>query len=119
MSLKTVGVSSDQVALLNDIVENIERIQSYVNGLDRTSFERDSRTYDAVERCVERICEAAVRLGESAEILMPNQPWSEIRGTGNWLRHAYHRIDARLIWETVERDLPVLLADVRAALEKL
>jgi len=40
-------VSSDQVALLNDIAENIERIQSYVHGLDRASFERDSRTYDA------------------------------------------------------------------------
>ena len=68
-----------RVALLNDIVENSERIARYVRGLDRVTFERDRRTYDAVERCLERICEAAIRLGDDAIALMPNQPWSEIR----------------------------------------
>ena len=112
-------MSFDKAALLNDIVENIERIQGYIHGISRLSFKDDSRTYDAVERCLERICEAAVRLGDDAETLMPNQPWDEIRGTGNWLRHAYHRIDAELIWDTIERDLPKLLKDTLSALERL
>jgi uncharacterized protein with HEPN domain len=112
-------VFSDPLALLTDIVENIERIQGYVRGLDCAAFERDGRTYDAVERCLERICEAAVRLGDEAAALMPDQPWHEIRGTGNWLRHAYHRVDSALVWETLERDLPGLLRDARAALERL
>jgi len=37
---------------------------------------------------------------------------------GNWLRHAYHRVDSALIWETVERDLPSLADAVRAALDE-
>ena len=32
------------------------------------------RTRDAVERCLERICEAAHRLGKHAEEPMPGQP---------------------------------------------
>jgi uncharacterized protein with HEPN domain len=112
-------VSSDRIALLKDIIENIERVQRYVHGFSRTSFAGDSRTYDAVERCLERVCEAAVRLGDDAAALMPDQPWDEIRGTGNWLRHAYHRVDAALIWDTVEGDLPKLLRDVRLALDRL
>jgi uncharacterized protein with HEPN domain len=45
-------------------LENIERIGAYMAGLDRTAFARDGCTHDAVERCLERIYEAACRLGE-------------------------------------------------------
>ena len=74
---------------------------------------------DAVERCLERVCEAAFRLGESADELMPNQPWRNIRGMGNWLRHAYDRISLDLIWNAVRHDLPGLTADARRALDEL
>jgi len=110
-------VSFEQIAHLRDIAENIERIKTYISGLDRDSFGRDGRTFDAVERCLERICEAATRLGDEAAELMPDQPWKEIRGTGNWLRHAYHRVDPTIIWDTVVNDLPKLLRDVCAVLE--
>jgi hypothetical protein len=36
--------------------------------------------YDAVERCLERISEAARKLGEEAEALCPGPPWPLIRG---------------------------------------
>ncbi len=112
-------MSSDSAVFLADIIENIERVQDYVQGLDRDNFERDGKTRDAVERCLERISEAAVRLGPTANILMPGQPWNEIRGTGNWLRHAYHRVEPAIIWETLTGDLPSLLDDARAALKRL
>lgn len=50
----------------------------------------------AVERCLERICEAAAKLGDMAAHLMPDQPWQKIRSFGNVLRHAYDEIE-RLI----------------------
>jgi len=57
---------------LADIVENADRITRYLEGMDRAAFEGDGRTRDAVERCVERVCEAVYRLGaERAEALMP------------------------------------------------
>jgi uncharacterized protein with HEPN domain len=33
-----------------DIIENAERVEGYVAGMDRSTFERDGRTRDAVER---------------------------------------------------------------------
>jgi uncharacterized protein with HEPN domain len=67
---------------LADIVENAERIDGYIAGLDQTQFELNGLVRDAVERCLERICEAAHRLGTNAEVLVPGQPWGEIRGMG-------------------------------------
>lgn len=84
--------------------------------MDRAAFKRDGRTRDAVERCLERICEAAFRLGDEAVRLVPNQPWGDIRGMGNRLRHAYDRLSLSVIWHAIEDELPALEADVRQAL---
>jgi len=48
---------------LEDILENIARIERYVVGLDDEAFLIDEKTMDAVERCLHRISEAAIRLG--------------------------------------------------------
>jgi uncharacterized protein with HEPN domain len=106
----------DPAASLADILENLERIQGYVAGLDREKFGGDTLRRDAVERCLERICEAAFRLGEQAAELAPNQPWGDIRGLGNRLRHAYDRIDLDILWNTVRDRLPSLRADAEQAL---
>jgi uncharacterized protein with HEPN domain len=45
-----------------DILDNIRLIQSYVEGRDRVAFDADSRTREAVERCLERLSEAATNL---------------------------------------------------------
>jgi uncharacterized protein with HEPN domain len=58
-------------------------------------------------------------LGGRAEDLMPGQPWADIRGTGNRLRHAYDRIDLDIVWNTAVDRLPSLAADARKALERL
>lgn len=47
---------------------------------------------------------------------MPNQPWSDIRGMGNRLRHAYDRIDVDIVWNTAQMRLPELAAAARRAL---
>ena len=109
----------DPATSLADILENLERIEGYVAGLDREAFGGDTLRRDAVERCLERICEAAFRLGEKAAELVPGQPWSDIRGMGNRLRHAYDRIDLDLLWNTVRDRLPSLKADAEQALMNL
>jgi uncharacterized protein with HEPN domain len=84
--------------------------------MDLAEFVRDYKTYDAVERCVERISEASKKLGNVAEDLCPEIPWPQVRAIGNLLRHEYDRIDRTRLWYMVERDLPPLKAAVTAAL---
>jgi uncharacterized protein with HEPN domain len=104
---------------LADILENVERIEGYLAGLDREAFRGDALRRDAVERCLERICEASFRLGEKAAELAPSQPWGDIRGMGNRLRHAYDRIDLDILWNTVRDRLPSLKTDAEQALLRL
>lgn len=57
--------SSYPAQRLQNLLNNIRRIESYTEGMDVRAFLKDYRTYDAVERCLERISEAANRLGIS------------------------------------------------------
>ena len=104
---------------LEDIIENAQAIERYVAGMDVTAFEADHKACDAVERCLERISEAAAKLGDLASSLVPNQPWPEIRALGNRLRHDYDLIREDRLWAIVQIDLPPLCAACKDALRRL
>jgi uncharacterized protein with HEPN domain len=102
--------------ILRDIVDAIENIQQFTEGMAFEAFRQDPKTIAAVERKLLVISEAAIRLKDDAATLCPDVPWSEIRGLGNWLRHQYDRIDLETLWNTVQDDLPSLRAATRRAL---
>ena len=99
-----------------DILENIARIRAHLLDCDDEEFAADDLRRDAVERCLQRIAEAAAKLGPLAEELVPNVPWQKIRSMGNVLRHNYDETDPELIWETV-LDLGALAHGTAVALE--
>jgi uncharacterized protein with HEPN domain len=111
--------SNDPVQRFEDILDNTARIESYTTGMDAAAFLDDNKTFDAVERCLERISEAARKLGALAEELCPGIAWPEIRGLGNFLRHEYDRIESERLWVVVERDLTPLKEAVHFALNRL
>jgi uncharacterized protein with HEPN domain len=102
---------------LGHIVANIDRIESHIAGRSFAEFEVDPMLTDAVERCLQRITEASIRIGAArmAEIV-PDLPFGEVRGLGNILRHVYEKIDLATVWDTVRHDLPALRAACAAAL---
>lgn len=108
--------SSRPKARFHDIIQNIERVFDYLDGFEFETFAKDQRTIDAVERCMQRITEAAVKLQPDAATLLPDQDWDAIRGFGNVLRHDYDVISERMIWDIAHDFLPGLLADCRQAI---
>ncbi len=103
---------------LQDIIDNAQAIFRYTADMNLSAFEEDRRTYDAVERCLERISEAAAKLGEMALHLMPDQPWQRIRAFGNFLRHEYDAIREDRLFEIIKTDLPGLCAAAENALRR-
>ena len=108
----------DEDGALRDIADAIDMIERFTSGMDLEQFRQDPKTVAAVERKLQIISEAAIRLGAVAESRCPGAPWRDIRGIGNWLRHQYDRIELPVVWRTVEADLPKLKTAVRDALER-
>jgi uncharacterized protein with HEPN domain len=56
--------SEKPVRRLEDILETILAILRYTAGMNLATFEENRKTIDAVERCLERISEAAAKLND-------------------------------------------------------
>lgn len=108
--------SERPVQRLQDILENIERVRSYTAGLDREAYLRTPLVMDAVERCLERMAEAARKLGDRYDGLNPEADLPSLRRFGSVLRHDYDAINPLLVWLLIENRLDVLEATVRHAL---
>ena len=86
-------LSDRHIEWFGHIRENAERIESYLGGKNYSQFLDDALAHDAIERCLERICEAARRLGSVAEDEIPDLDWKGVRGLGNVLRHDYDQLE--------------------------
>ncbi len=93
---------------LADILENIERIEKHVRGTTKTKFLDDELMNDGVERCLERIAEAARKIGDHFDDQYTDINFPALRRLGSILRHDYDTIRPELIWDFVKNELPKL-----------
>jgi uncharacterized protein with HEPN domain len=63
--------------------------------------------------------EAVKRLPMDLRDRYPGVPWKEIAGTRDHLSHGYDDVDHQVLWDAVQKDLPLLLATVERMLADL
>jgi uncharacterized protein with HEPN domain len=107
---------SDPARLLRDILESIDRIGEFVAGMDFEAYAQDEKTKAAVERKIQILTEAVIRLEQAEGREAYEIDWSAYRGMGNFLRHSYHRVSDEIVWNTVKDDLPILRQIVKERL---
>ena len=94
---------------IRDILTAIERISTYTRNLDLESFRSDTKTVDAVVRNFEIIGEAAAHLPQDLLADHAEIPWQDMRDMRNVLAHEYFGINEKIVWETLQNDLPALV----------
>jgi|ERR1041385_1680225 uncharacterized protein with HEPN domain len=100
--------SESEERWLGDILHHIDLATRFVAGFDRESLKNDLRTLYAVTRCLEIISEASRRLPDDLKARHPAIAWKQMAGAGNVYRHDYEDVAAHLVWDTIERALPLL-----------
>lgn len=109
-------MSRDVVVFLDDILDSIDRIQRYTEGLDRDGFLDADQVQDAVLWRLAVIGEAVKNLPESLRDEHPDVRWSDIAGMRDVLVHGYFRVNLERVWRVVEADVPVLKEHTQAIL---
>ena len=96
---------------IHDILKNIASVEEYTREFSETTFSSNRMAVDAVERCLERIAEAARKIGHQFDSAMPDDvDLLAVRQFGSVLRHNYDTVDPGIIWNVVEKELPKLKA---------
>ncbi|ASJ14140.1 HepT-like ribonuclease domain-containing protein [Thermococcus radiotolerans] len=93
---------------INDIIEAIALIEEFTANMEFEEFERDKKTQFAVIRALEIIGEAAKAIPEEFKEKHPEVPWKEMARMRDKLIHAYFGVDLRVVWRTLNEDIPQL-----------
>jgi len=101
-------MSRDERLRVLDILDAIDKIASYVEGLSYGDFLADPKTQDAVTRNIEIIGEAARSLPADFKERHAEVPWDEIVGMRNVIVHQYFGILPDVVWDVVKNELPSL-----------
>lgn len=91
---------------LSDILESINRIDTYIQGVDYDSFLRNQMVIDAVIRNLEIIGEASRNVPNEVKLKYPQIPWRQMTALRNLLIHEYFGVDESIIWEIIRTNLP-------------
>jgi uncharacterized protein with HEPN domain len=102
---------------IRDILDAIAEIESFTFGMDYGSFRADAKTVKAVELNLIVIGEAAGQIPVEVEEQYPQIPWPVMRAMRNRLVHVYFSVDEKLLWDTIQNDLPLLVGPLRSLLQ--
>lgn len=100
----------DDAVRIRHMLDAANEAVSFMKGKNRRSLDKDRKLVLALVKSIEIIGEAAVRVSEDCREEQPQVPWASIIGMRNRLIHAYFDINLDILWETVDRDLPSLIA---------
>ena len=101
-----------------EIMESINKIEEYIEGLNYEQFVRDEKTKDAVVRNLEIIGESANQIPKEIQQKFSNVPWAQIIAMRNRMIHGYFAIDYRIVWDIVKIDIPLLKKELELILQK-
>ena len=93
---------------VEDILESIELIESYVYNMELSDFAKDRKTIDAVVRNFEIIGEASKFIPENIKNKYADIDWKGIIGLRNRIAHEYFGISVPIVWDIIKTELPRL-----------
>ncbi|MHB8205077.1 MAG: HepT-like ribonuclease domain-containing protein [Desulfomonilaceae bacterium] len=93
---------------IQDILDALEAILAYTEGMEFPDFVADRRTVDAVIRNLAVIGEAAAHIPDEVCAEYTDIPWTDMRAMRNFVVHEYFGVSDTILWDTVTRNIPSL-----------
>lgn len=109
----------DWIIRVQDILKAAGKIVSHTEGLDFEAFTEDEWTIDGVLRNFTVIGEAARQVPDEIAEKHPEVPWVDMRDMRNIVVHEYFGVDLSVVWRTIRKDLPVLIAQLEAIINEV
>ncbi len=92
---------------LEQIVDAIRKVESYITDFDKSKFFADEKTQSAVILQLTLIGEISKKLSQETKLKI-NVPWKDIAGFRDKAIHDYFDVELNVVWDTVENDIPLL-----------
>jgi len=91
---------------LADILQAIDDVAEFTDGMDFEQFNGDKKTINAVIRSLEVLGEATKHIPAAFRKRHPEIPWSKMAGMRDVLIHDYMGVDHKTVWKVAKERLP-------------
>lgn len=109
----------DESIFLLHIRDAINKMESYLDGVDEVIFKHDTLIQDGVIRQLEIIGEATKHLSDEFRDRYHRMPWRLRAGMRDKLIHGYFGVDIEKVWLAASHDLPQLQSELQKILDAL
>jgi len=103
----------DDMVRLQHMQDHALEAVDMIGGRSRSDLDQERMLELALVRLIEIIGEAAAKVSEGTQAKYPNIPWREIIDMRNRLVHGYDSVDLNILWDTIEIDLPPVIAELK------
>ena len=103
-------MGKDDAIRLWHILDAAREALAFTQGRTRTDLDGDRMLALALVKDIEIIGEAANQIPETTRARLQGVPWDDIIGMRHRLVHAYFDTNLDILWQTVQEDLPALIA---------
>lgn len=104
---------------LHDMLDAAQKARAWAENIDLDAFIANAEKVFAATRALEIIGEAARHVPQDVHDRYPDVPWADMIGMRNVVTHGYFGVDNRVIWRTIQEDLPPLCASIQRILDDL
>lgn len=104
---------------LSHILESIEAILTYTQGMSEQDFVSNKLVKDAVIRNFEIIGEATKKVSFETRNFFPDIPRSKMAGLRDKLIHDYVKVNLQLVWDVVVDVLPQQKEELKSIISKI
>lgn len=101
---------------LADILDAVNNVASFIDGVEYDTFVQDKMRYFAVLKNIEIIGEASYMLSQEFKDAHSDIPWDQITKMRHVLVHDYSTVLPNIIWETALTEVPALKEQIKQLL---
>ena len=108
----------DPTIAIRDCLAEIAILHEIEGRMTLQAFRSDPIVRRAAAYAIQTISEAVRQIPDDWLADFPTEPWGQIRGIGNRIRHEYFRIDDAILWEIITTDAHALKAVMESMLAR-
>lgn len=105
-------MKKDNSIYIEHIINALQQINIYVDGMSEDDFLANRMVQDAVIRQFEIIGEATKRITKEYREQYTHIPWQDMAGMRDKLIHDYIDVDLWVVYRTAKQDVPELLSQI-------
>jgi uncharacterized protein with HEPN domain len=108
----------DPTIAIRDCPAEIAILHDFAERMTLAEFRNDPIVRRAAAYAIQTISEAVRHVPDDWLAAYPAEPWAQIKGIGNRIRHEYFRLDDAMLWEIITTEIYALMIVMEEMLEQ-